>query len=136
MKWPGEAIWSILLPKNQTETEIFHFPFFHCFSPLSWLQVLELLWDHCVLTKKSFWIVQVDFFELIFHLKPLSEHSGKIPVMVKNQGTSYLKDWGPKKVTIYFPIFYLVKSSENILFFYLHFTWLCGSWNYQRILKK
>ena len=22
------------------------------------------------------------------------------------------KDWGPKKVTIYFPIFYLVKSSE------------------------
>ena len=31
------------------------------------------------------------------------------------------KDWGPKKVTIYFPIFYLVKSLENILFFYLHF---------------
>ena len=27
------------------------------------------------------------------------------------------KDWGPKKVTIYFPIFCLVKSSENILFF-------------------
>ena len=23
------------------------------------------------------------------------------------------KDWGPKKVTIYFPIFYLVKSSEK-----------------------
>ena len=36
------------------------------------------------------------------------------------------KDWGPKKVTIYFPIFYLVKTSENILFFYLHFTWLCS----------
>ena len=34
----------------------------------------------------------------------------------------WVKDWGPKKVTIYFPIFYLVKSSENILFFYLHFT--------------
>ena len=33
---------------------------------------------------------------------------------------------GLKKVTIYFPIFYLVKSSENILFFYLHFTWLQG----------
>ena len=32
------------------------------------------------------------------------------------------KDWGPKKVTIYFLIFYLVKSSENILFLYLHFT--------------
>ena len=46
------------------------------------------------------------------------------------------KDWGPKKVTIYFPIFYLVKSSENILFFYLHFTWLYGLWNYQRISKK
>ena len=29
------------------------------------------------------------------------------------------KDWGPKKVTIYFPIFYLVKSLENILFFNL-----------------
>ena len=46
------------------------------------------------------------------------------------------KDWGPQKVTIYFLIFYLVKSSENILFFYLHFTWLCGSWNHQRFLKK
>ena len=32
------------------------------------------------------------------------------------------KDWPAKKVTIYFPIFYLVKRSENILFFYLHFT--------------
>ena len=39
---------------------------------------------------------------------------------------TYSKDWPAKKVTIYFPIFYLVKSSENILFFYLHFTWLCG----------
>ena len=46
------------------------------------------------------------------------------------------KDWPGKKVTIYFPIFYWVKSSENILFLCLHFTWLCGSWNYQRILKK
>ena len=87
MKWPGEAIWSIILPKNQRETEIFHFPFFSCFSPLSWLQVLELPWDHCVLTKKSFCIIQIDFFDLIFHLKSLSEHSGKIPVLVKNQGT-------------------------------------------------
>ena len=32
------------------------------------------------------------------------------------------KDWPGKKVTIDFPIFYLVKSSENILLFYLHFT--------------
>ena len=91
MKWPGEAIWSIILPKNQRETEIFHFPFFSCFSPLSWLQVLELPWDHCVLTKKSFCIIQIDFFDLIFHLKSLSEHSGKIPVLVKNQGTFTLK---------------------------------------------
>ena len=30
----------------------------------------------------------------------------------------------------------MVKSSETILFFYLHFTWLCGSWNQQRILKN
>ena len=29
----------------------------------------------------------------------------------------HYKDWGPKKVTIYFPIFYLVKISENILLF-------------------
>ena len=27
-------------------------------------------------------------------------------------------------------------NSENILFLYLHFTWLYGSWNHQRILKK
>ena len=40
----------------------------------------------------------------------------------KHVGLVLSKDWGPKKVTIYFPIFYLVKSSENILFFYLHFT--------------
>ena len=30
----------------------------------------------------------------------------------------------------------MVYSSENILFLYLHFTWLYGSWNHQRILKK
>ena len=43
-----------------------------------------------------------------------------IPLNFQKKGPT--KDWGPKKVTIYFPIFYLVKSSENILFFYLHFT--------------
>ena len=37
----------------------------------------------------SFWIVQVDFLDLIFHLKSLSEHIGKMHVLVKNQGTSY-----------------------------------------------
>jgi hypothetical protein len=39
--------------------------------------------------ESSFWIVQVDFLDLIFHLKSLSEHIGKIHVLVKNQGTSY-----------------------------------------------
>ena len=33
---------------------------------------------------------------------------------------------GPKKVIIYFS-FFLVKSPENILFFYLQFNRLCGS---------
>ena len=37
-----------------------------------------------------------------------------------------------KRSQFTFPIFYLVKNSENILFFYHHFIWLCGSWNYQR----
>ena len=36
---------------------------------------------------------------------------------------------GPKKVIIYFS-FFLVKSPENILFFYLQFNRLCGSWNH------
>ena len=111
MKWPGEAIWSILLPKNQTETKKFHFPFFHCFSPLSWSQVLELLWDHCVLTQKSFWIVQVDFLDLIFHLKQLPEHSWKILVMMKNQGTFYLKHMSVGEI---FTVF-LCKKLKNIL---------------------
>ena len=30
----------------------------------------------------------------------------------------------------------MMKSSESISFFYLHFTWLFGSWNHQRTLKK
>ena len=41
---------------------------------------------------------------------------------IKHQSNRHRrKDWGAKKVTIYFPVFYLVKSSENILLFYLHF---------------
>ena len=35
---------------------------------------------------------------------------------------TYLKTGDQKKVTIYFPIFYLVKRAENVLFFYLHLT--------------
>ena len=50
--------------------------------------------------------------------------------------TTKWKTGDPKRWTIYFPLLYLVKSSENILFFYLHFTWLCGSWNHQKVLKK
>ena len=46
------------------------------------------------------------------------------------------KDWGTKKVAIYYPISYLVKSSENILFLFLHFIWLCGLWNHQNVLKN
>ena len=33
-------------------------------------------------------------------------------------------------------MFLMVYNSENILFLYLHFTCLYGSWNHQRILKK
>ena len=33
-------------------------------------------------------------------------------------------------------IFCLLKGQKLILFLYLHFTWLCGSWHHQRILKK
>ena len=33
-------------------------------------------------------------------------------------------------------IFCLIKVQKLILFFHLHFTWLCGSWHHQRILKK
>ena len=50
--------------------------------------------------------------------------------------TCAIKDWPAKKVTIYFPIFYWVKTSENTLFFSLHFTWLYDSWNHQRVLEK
>ena len=44
--------------------------------------------------------------------------------------------WFSIKVTTLNSKFLMVYSSENILFLYLHFTWLYGSWNHQRILKK
>ena len=44
--------------------------------------------------------------------------------------------WFSIKVTTLNSNFLMVYSSENILFLYLHFTWLYGSWNHQRILKK
>ena len=61
MKWSGGAIWSLLLPKKVFST------FFHYFSPLSWLQVLRLLWNLCVLTKKFSGLSK--FFYIIFHLR-------------------------------------------------------------------
>ena len=33
-------------------------------------------------------------------------------------------------------VFCLIKSSKFDLIFYLHFTWLCGSWHHQTILKN
>ena len=36
------------------------------------------------------------------------------------------KDWTAKKVTIFNLIVHLVEPSENILFLYLHFIWLCS----------
>ena len=50
----------------------------------------------------------------------------------------YLKrlDLWHKNNTNFNSIFCLIKSSKLILFFYLHFTWISGSWHHQRILKK
>ena len=44
--------------------------------------------------------------------------------------------WFSSKVTTLNSNFLMVHSSENILFLYLHFNWLYGLWNHQRILKK
>ena len=46
------------------------------------------------------------------------------------------KDWIPKKQTKVYPWFSLVKHTKNILFLQLPISWLCRSWDYQRILKK
>ena len=89
MAW--RSLWINLLPKKQTNKRKKYFIFFPCFSPISWLHLLKLLWNHCILTKKIFWSIQVDFFNIIFHPRPLPDHVGKISVLMKNQGTSYLK---------------------------------------------
>ena len=44
--------------------------------------------------------------------------------------------WFSIKVTTLSSNSLMVYSSENILFLHLHFIWLYGSWNHQRILKK
>ena len=46
------------------------------------------------------------------------------------------KDWAGKKVTILYSTLLMVKSSEIIWFFNLHFTWLCGSWNPKKDFEK
>jgi hypothetical protein len=46
------------------------------------------------------------------------------------------KVWTIKNNTNFNSIFCLIKCSKLILFFYLHFAWLCGSWQHQRIFKK
>ena len=46
------------------------------------------------------------------------------------------KVWFSINVTTLNSNYLMVYSSGNILFLYLHFTWLYGSWNHQRILKK
>ena len=45
---------------------------------------------------------------------------------------SYLK----RKWQKFIQKFYKWKVQEEILFFYLYFTWLCGSWMLQRVLEK
>ena len=81
-------------------------------------------------------ITEVHFVEKV-HCYNTTEEVCSLVKVAKSQGSIFSlvlylkknflsamqpKDWPAKKVTIYFPIFYLVKSSENILFFYLHFT--------------
>ena len=55
-------------------------------------------------------------FEFCQHLRRgINEFWSLFQQLIKTGGVICDKDWGPKNVTIYFPIFFLVKSSENIL---------------------
>ena len=52
------------------------------------------------------------------------------------QTSNNIKDWPDKKVTIYSPIFYLVKSSENFFFlpaFYLIMWLMKDPKNFEKI---
>ena len=49
---------------------------------------------------------------------------------------NFSKDWRLKKKAKVYPLFLIQKISEITLFFYLHFPWLYGPWQQQRILKK
>ena len=44
-----------------------------------------------------------------------------------------ISKWKRQSISLFFSN---EKFKKQILFFYLHFTWLCGSWKPQRILKK
>ena len=44
-----------------------------------------------------------------------------------------ISKWKRQSISLFFSN---EKFKKQILFFYLHFTWLCGSWKFQRILKK
>ena len=57
-------------------------------------------------------------------------------ILAENGLNSDIKSEPLKTIQISIQFFCLIKSSILILFFYLHFTWLCGSWHHKRILKK
>ena len=54
----------------------------------------------------------------VFSSFPLS----MVHILEKDVASADSKDWPAKKVTIFNTIVHLVKTSENILFFCLHFT--------------
>jgi hypothetical protein len=57
-------------------------------------------------------------------------------ILAENGLNSDIKSEPLKTIQISIQFFCLIKSSILILFFYLHFTWLCGSWHHKRILKN
>ena len=65
---------------------------YFCFLLLKSLYISLVKYSHVFIR----YVIQLNHFEEIIHPACLT------------------KDWPAKKVTIYFPIFYLVKSSENI----------------------
>ena len=75
-------------------------------------RILWLSWNFCTVLNPF----QLDSSDYLYSLE----------LILKVALCQKLLTGGLKKVTIYFPIFYLVKSSKNNLFFYLHFIWLYG----------
>ena len=123
---------SVLLPKIDLN--------FHCFNKLFlWSQksckfnfkkeaiwiALVGLFVHVVIKYWDFWTLEGTFITPTFWVGRM-----KVPPFLWFCPIS----WFFRVLPLSF--FYLVKSSENVLLFYLNLTWICGSWNYQRILKK